>query len=128
MPTEKLQQTHRFEQAVCPQRQAALYFKYSDCIFKYPFKFRVSTDIPANNKRESSDLCNIKESKLVISFATGLIRKNKMPGKNCPVSRSQQKPSEVVSLNGASTSLNLFKYSPVFLLNFSHSGAYVLII
>lgn len=53
-------------------------------MFKYPFKFGVSTDTPANNKRESSDLCSIKESKLVISFATNLIRKKKVTGKKLP--------------------------------------------
>lgn len=48
--------------------------------------------------------------------------------KNYPLSESQQKPSEVVSLKGAITNFNLFKYTSVFLLNFSYSETYVLII
>lgn len=45
---------------------------------------------------------------------------------NHPASKSQQKPTEVISLKGEITDYNLFKYKSVFCLNFSYSKVLVM--
>lgn len=58
-------------------------------------------------------MCIIKELKVGILSASSLNRKKKWLGQSYPASLPQQKPSQVVSLEGVIIDFNLFKYTSV---------------